>query len=130
MPMIDHLAEAGVVIHDEFREDNIAPASRNLEFIQMRPPCLRSIVSLMFVSIRLATMQTSSTTMRKLTKPLPIGGRLDAPTLKAIEAISESDSRHYADCAIAETTHSMNGTSKAFRLIIVKHKHQAGLFDD
>jgi hypothetical protein len=34
MPMIGHLAEAGVVIHDEFREGNIAPASKNLEFIQ------------------------------------------------------------------------------------------------
>jgi hypothetical protein len=34
MPMIGHLAEAGVVVHDEFREGNIAPASRNLEFIK------------------------------------------------------------------------------------------------
>jgi len=31
MPMIGHLAEAGVVIHDEFREGNIAPTSRNLD---------------------------------------------------------------------------------------------------
>ena len=30
------LAEAGVVIHDEFREGNTAPASRNLEFIKDR----------------------------------------------------------------------------------------------
>jgi len=33
-PMIGHLAEAGVVIHDEFREGNIAPATDNLGFIQ------------------------------------------------------------------------------------------------
>jgi hypothetical protein len=32
--MIGHLAEAGVVIHDEFREGNIAPATGNLEFVQ------------------------------------------------------------------------------------------------
>jgi len=34
MPIIGHLAEAGVVIHDEFREGNTASASRNLEFIK------------------------------------------------------------------------------------------------
>lgn len=31
MPMIGHLAEAGVVIHEEFREGSITPASRNLD---------------------------------------------------------------------------------------------------
>ncbi len=35
-----------------------------------------------------------------------------------------------ADRAFAETLHSMNGTTKAFRLIVVKHKHQTDLFDD
>lgn len=33
MPMIGHLAEAGVIVHDELREGNVAPATRNLEFI-------------------------------------------------------------------------------------------------
>ncbi|HNP52351.1 MAG TPA: hypothetical protein PKJ85_11230 [Nitrosomonas nitrosa] len=40
MPMIGHLAEAGVVVHDEFREGNIAPASKNLELIQACETCL------------------------------------------------------------------------------------------
>jgi hypothetical protein len=66
----------------------------------------------------------------KTGKTFAIGGRLDEPTLKAIEAIPESGWKHYADCAIAETTHSMNDTHKAFRLIVVKYKHQAELFDD
>lgn len=34
MPMIGHLAEAGVTIHEEFREGNVAPAANNLEFIK------------------------------------------------------------------------------------------------
>jgi hypothetical protein len=34
MPMIGHLAQAGVVIHDEMRAGHIAPASDNLGFIQ------------------------------------------------------------------------------------------------
>jgi hypothetical protein len=100
MPMIGHLAEAGVVVHDEFREGNIAPASKNLEFI------------------------------KDCETYLPKGHRIahvrmdDEPTLKAIEVIPESDWKHYADCAIAEATH------KAFRLIVVKCKYQAELFDD
>lgn len=63
-------------------------------------------------------------------KTFAIGGRMDAPTQKAIAEIPESAWTHYADCAVAETTHSMNGTKKAFRLIVVKHTRQTELFDD
>lgn len=34
MPMMGHLAEAGVVIHDDFRVGNVAPASANLDFVR------------------------------------------------------------------------------------------------
>ena len=34
MPMVEHIAENGLVIHDEFREGNDSPSSRNLEFIK------------------------------------------------------------------------------------------------
>lgn len=34
MPMLGHLTENGLIIHEEFREGNAAPASRNREFIQ------------------------------------------------------------------------------------------------
>jgi hypothetical protein len=63
-------------------------------------------------------------------KTFAIGARLDAPTQKAIAGIPDADWTHYADCAVAETVHSMNDTKKAFRLIVVKHKRQAELFDD
>ena len=63
-------------------------------------------------------------------KTFAIGGRLDAPTQKAIAEIPESSWKHYADCAVAETLHSMNGTHKAFRLIVVRYKRQAELFGD
>lgn len=131
MPMIGHLAEAGVVIHEEFREGNIAPASRNLEFIQACETRLPKGHRIAHVRLDSAGYQAAIFNYCEETgKTFAIGGRLDASTLKAIEAIPESDWKHYADCAIAETTHSMNGTSKAFRLIIVKHKRQAELFDD
>jgi len=32
--MIGHLAENGLLVHEEFREGNDAPASRNLHFIK------------------------------------------------------------------------------------------------
>jgi len=34
MPMLGHLAENGLIVHEEFREGNEAPASHNREFIQ------------------------------------------------------------------------------------------------
>ena len=33
-PMVGHLAEAGVVIHEDFRAGDVAPASANLDFIK------------------------------------------------------------------------------------------------
>lgn len=131
MPMIGHLAEAGVVIHDEFREGNIAPATDNLGFIQAceaRLPCGHRIAH---VRLDSAGYQASIFNhCEESGKTFAIGARLDAPTQKAIAEIPESAWKHYADCAVAETLHSMNGTKKAFRLIVVKHKHQVELFDD
>lgn len=130
--MIGHLAEAGVVIHDEFREGNTAPASRNLEFIKDCETPLPKGHPIAHVRLDSAGYQADILNYCEETnKTFAIGGRLDASTLKTIEAIPQSDWAHYADCAIAVTAHSMNETHKAFRLIVVKYKkHQAELFDD
>ncbi len=131
MPMIGHLAEAGVVIHDEFREGNIAPATDNLGFIQACEARLPKGHRIAHVRLDSAGYQASIFNHCEATgKTFAIGGRLDAPTQKVIAEIPESSWKHYADCAVAETLHSMNGTQKAFRLIVVKHKRQIELFDD
>ena len=131
MPMIGHLAEAGVVIHDEFREGNVAPASRNLEFIEDCETQLPKGHRIAHVRLDSAGYQADIFNYCEETgKTFAIGGRLDASTFKAIEAIPKSDWKYYADCAIAETTHSMNETHKAFRLIVVRYLRQAELFDD
>ena len=131
MPMIGHLAEAGVVIHDEFREGNIAPATSNLEFIRACEACLPKGHRIAHVRLDSAGYQASIFNDCEATgKTFAIGARLDVPTQKAIADIPESAWRHYTDCAVAETLHSMNDTHKAFRLIVVKHKRQADLFDD
>jgi hypothetical protein len=131
MPMIGHLAEAGVVIHDEFREGNIAPATQNLEFIQACEARLPKGHRIAHVRLDSAGYQADVFNYCEDTgKTFAIGGRLDAPTLQAIAEIPEASWKTYADCAVAETVHSMNDTRKSFRLIVVKYPRQAELFDD
>jgi hypothetical protein len=131
MPMIGHLAEAGVIIHDEFREGNIAPATDNLEFIQACEARMPKGHRIAHVRLDSAGYQAGIFNHCEDTgKTFAIGGRLDAPTQKVIADLPESAWKHYADCAVAETLHSMNETKKAFRLIVVKHPRQVELFDD
>jgi len=131
MPMIGHLAEAGVIIHDEFREGNIAPATDNLGFILACEARMPKGHRIAHVRLDSAGYQAGIFNhCEDSGKTFAIGGRLDAPTQKAIADIPEAAWKHYADCAVAETLHSMNGTTKAFRLIVVKHKRQAELFDE
>lgn len=131
MPVIGHLAEAGVVIHDEFREGNIAPATDNLEFVKACEARMPKGHRIAQVRLDSAGYQAGIFNYCEATgKTFAIGGRLDAATQKAIAGIPDSAWKHYADCAVAETLHSMNETTKAFRLIVVKHKRQTELFDD
>lgn len=131
MPMIGHLAEAKVIIHDEFREGNIAPATDNLGFIKACEARLPKGHRIAHVRLDAAGYQADIFNYCEDTgKTFAIGARLDASTQKAIAEIPETAWKHYADCAVAETVHSMNGTKSAFRLIVVKHQRQAELFDD
>lgn len=131
MPMIGHLAEAGVVIHDEFREGNIAPATQNLEFIQACEARMPKGHRIAHVRLDSAGYQAGIFNYCEDTgKTFAIGGRLDASTHKTIAQIPEPAWTDYADCAVAETLHSMNETKKAFRLIVIKYKRQTELFDD
>jgi hypothetical protein len=131
MPMIGHLAEAGVVIHDEFREGNIAPATQNLEFIRACEARLPKGHRIAHVRLDSAGYQADVFNDCEDTgKTFAIGGRLDAPTLQDIAQIPEASWKRYADRAVTETVHSMNDTRKSFRLIVVKYPRQVELFDD
>lgn len=103
MPMIGHLAEAGIVIHDEFREGNIAPATENLGFIQAceaRPPKGYRIAH---VRLDSAGYQAGIFNYCEDTgKTFAIGARLGEPTQQAVAEIPESAWRHDADCAVAD----------------------------
>ncbi|MBK8386021.1 MAG: transposase [Candidatus Accumulibacter sp.] len=131
MPMIGHLAEAGVVIHDEFREGNIAPGDTEPRI----HPSVRSALAQgdtalpTFASTRRLPGRRFND-CEDTGKTFAIGGRLDALTLQDIAQIPEASWKRYADRAVAETVHSMNDTRKSFRLIVVKYPRQVELFDD
>jgi hypothetical protein len=128
--MVGHLAEAGVVIHDDFREGKVAPATQNREFIracEARRPRGRRIAH---VRIDSAGCQADLFNhCEDHGQSFAIGARLDAPTRAAIAAIPESAWKPCADSMVAETAHSMNGPRKAFRLIVVKRAQQAELLE-
>lgn len=131
MPIVGHLAEAGVIIYDEFREGNVAPATDNLGFIKACEARLPKGHRIAHVRLDAAGYQADIFNDCEDTgKTFAIGARLDAATRQVIAAIPESAWRHYADCAVAETQHSMNGTKTAFRLIVVRNQRQGDLFDD
>ncbi len=130
MPMVG-LAEAGVVIHDDFRAGNVAPASANLDFVKACGARLPQGHTLTAIRADSASYQSDLFNYCEETgKTFAIGGRLDAPTLAAIAAIPDAAWTHYADCAVAETVHSMEHTDKAFRLIVVRHVHQGELLEE
>jgi len=128
MPIVGHLAENGLVIGDDFREGNVSPATRNLEFIQyccQQMPKRNQITSLRADS---ATYQARIFNWcEENSTQFAIGGHLDSATKKAIYNIIDSDWKPYGDKQIAETIHSMERTKKAFRLIVIKHPQQQQL---
>jgi hypothetical protein len=130
MPMVGHLAETGVVVHEEFREGNVAPATNNLEFLRACEARLPAGHRIAQVRMDAAGYQAALFNhCEEHGQSFAIGGRLDAAVQEVIAALPESAWTHYPDCAVAETTHSMNGTTKAFRLIVVKYARQAEMFE-
>lgn len=107
--MVGDLAEAGMVIHDDFRSGNVAQASANLDFLRAckerlpRGHCLAAIR---------AYSASYQAWMRPPWQPLPPFPHRPG---------------QYADRAVAETVHSMAQTDQAFRRIVVLYPHQADL---
>jgi hypothetical protein len=131
MPMVSHLAEAGVILHSEFRAGNVAPATENLEFIKASEARLPKGHRIAHVRLDSAGYQAEILNYCEEThKTFAIGGRLDRPTLEAIAGIPTAAWKHYPDADIAETLHSMGNTKVAFRLIVIKYNRQADLFND
>jgi len=127
MPMLGHIAENGLIIHEEFREGNAAPASRNREFIQA---CKANMPK----GKRITRLRADSATYQAAVindcerdgVTFAIAAKKDEAVSAAIAAISESAWEPYSDGEIASTVHCMNNT-EAFTLIVFRKGKQLSL---
>ena len=131
MPMTGHLAENGLVVAHEFREGNVSPNSRNLEFYRMcqqaMPPGKR------ITAFRADSASYQGELLDRLQSDgvrYAVGGHADAATMEAIRSIPETAWRPYRDGFVAETVHTMNTMKTAFRLIVFKRLRQGSLFPE
>jgi Transposase DDE domain group 1 len=131
MPIVGHLAENGLIIGEEFRQGNDAPAARNLEFIKYcagQMPAGKRIAKLRSDS---AAYQADIINWCEKDSKAPvlfaIGADLDAGVRAVIDAISPEEWSPYQDGHIAERVHCMNRTKKAFRLIVIRRPAQLDL---
>ena len=131
MPIVGHIAENGLILGDEFREGNVAPARGNLAFINY---CIRQMPK----GKRIAFLRSDSAAYQaeiinyceREGIHFAIGADLDEAVLKAIGAIPDKEWASYKNGSIAETIHSMNKTKEAFRLIVIRRPFQGTLFDE
>jgi hypothetical protein len=131
MPMVGHLAENGLVVGDEFREGNEAPAARNLEFLKhciAQMPKGKQIGS--FRADSAAYQADLINYCNRQGIKFAIGADLDEAVVRAIEAISEVDWVVHKGGYIGETVHCMNRTEESFRIIVLRRPYQKGIFGD
>jgi hypothetical protein len=96
MPIVGHIAENGLVLGDEFREGNMAPAARNLEFIKH---CIRQMpTGKKITSLRSDSAAYQAEIINYCENhgiDFAIGADLDSAVLTAIKAIPECDWHPY-----------------------------------
>ncbi len=127
MPMLGHLAENGLIVHEEFREGNAAPASRNQEFIQAcktNMPKGKKITRLRADSATYQAKVINDCEDNGVT--FAIAAKKDEAVSATIAAIPESTWEPYSDGEIASTVHCMNDT-EAFSLIVFRKGRQLSL---
>lgn len=131
MPIVGHLAENGLIVGEDFRDGNISPATRNLEFLKH---CIRQMPrGKKIKAFRADSASYQADIINYCNKhgvDFAIGGDLDEAVLRAIRGMPQSSWAVYKDGHIAETVHCMNKTKKSFRLVVVRRPYQGGLFDE
>lgn len=131
MPLVGTLAENGLIVGEEFREGNAAPAAGNLEFIrycEQQMPRGKRIVAVRADSAAYQAAIFNACEENK--QRFAIGADLDAAVKAVIAEIPEAAWAKWRDAQIAETVHSMAKTQKAFRLIVIRRPQQGDLFDE
>jgi len=129
MPIVGHIAENALVLGDEFREGNVAPATRNLYFIKYCARQMPKRKRIAFLRSDSAAYQADIINYCEQNRiQFAIGADCDEAVLKAIGAIPDKDWAPYKNGSIAETIHAMNKTKEAFRLIVIRRPFQSNLF--
>lgn len=130
MPLVGHLAENGLVIHEEFRDGNASPGAGNLEFLKACAAKLPKGKRIAAIRADSAAYQAKIFNWCEETgKTFAIGADQDAATRALIASIPASRWKPYRDGEIAETVHCMNQTKAAFRLIVLRRARQQDLFE-
>lgn len=130
MPMVGHLAENGLVIGDEFREGNSAPAARNFEFIkycEQQLPKNKHIKGFRADSASYQADIINYCNDKEI--KFAIGADLDEAVVRQINRLGSSDWHVYQNGFIAETVHCMNKSHQAFRLLVIRRPVQGKLFE-
>ena len=126
-PMIGHI-NGGYVVHQEFRQGNVAPAERNLDFLKACKAQLPKKKKLAYLRADAASYQAALFNYcndNDIT--YIIGGHLDRSVLYAISQITrweplshKEGTAHHLKEEVAEFLHTMTHTNHAFRMIVVK----------
>ena len=127
--MVGHIAENGLIVGDEFREGNVAPAAWNLHFIKhciSQLPQGKSITALRSDSAAYQADIINYCEAEGIR--FAIGADLDEAVVGAIGAIPDEHWKPYKNGFIAETIHAMNKTEKASHLIVIRRPYQSSIF--
>jgi hypothetical protein len=126
-PIIGHI-NGGYVIHQEFRQGNIAPADDNLDFLKACEAQLPEEKKFTYLRADAASYQAelfNYCNNNDIT--YTIGGHLDQSVLNTISQISQwkplslkKGTAHHLKEEVAEFLHTMQDTDHAFRMIVVK----------
>jgi hypothetical protein len=134
MPMLGYLYETPLCIYDEFREGNIAPAFGQKEFYlqcKQRMPRGKKVGYYRADSASYQAELFNQLEGDGVTYAITVDQ--DQAVKKVIGLIDQKDWKEpVPGCGheIAETVHCMNGTKKAFRLVIKREvRRQGGLFE-
>ncbi len=131
MPIVGHIAENGMVLGDDFREGNVSPATRNLEFIKHCESQLPKRKRIKYFRSDSAAYQGKIIDYCIDNRiEFAIGADLDKAVVEIIRELPDKAFRKYKDGKIAETVHTMNKNRYSFRLIVISRPYQGDVFGD
>ncbi|KJR40791.1 transposase, IS4 family protein [Candidatus Magnetoovum chiemensis] len=134
MPLLGFLYEGGMCINDDFRDGNVSPAFGHRDFYikckDRMPLCKR----IGYYRADSASYQADLINDLEADNVIfGITADMDKAVKRLVESIKEQDwIEPINGCGykVADTVHTMDRTSKAFRLVIKREGRQVGLFED